>query len=161
MTAVAQEISDRGALTGFQMYTKTLLQQPMAREGTPRPGRAHRVPIYTRTLLQQPKAREDSSRGRADGRGRVVTGPLSKAATVDRSLLRCNPFFDCQYQLETAFVELTMAGAAVRLPTKSPSRVLTQGDLPAGMQSDPRVHLRSAKPHSPHAKLHVKGSTFR
>ena len=120
MTAVAQEISDRGALTGFQMYTKTLLQQPMAREGTPRPGRAHRVPIYTRTLLQQPKAREDSSRGRADGRGRVVTGPLSKAATVDRSLLRCNPFFDCQYQLETAFVELTMAGAAVRLPTKSP-----------------------------------------
>ena len=59
------------------------------------------------------------------------------------------PIFVCLYQIEFALVDMTMAGAAVRLPTKSPSRDLTQGDLPAGMQSDPRVHLRSAKPHSP------------
>ena len=65
-------------------------------------------------------AREDSSRRRADGRGRVVTGPLSNAATDDQSPQRCIQFFDCPYQIEFALVDATMAGAAVRLPTKSP-----------------------------------------
>ena len=74
-------------------------------------------------------AREDSSRRRADGRGRVVTGPLSNAATDDQSPQRCIHFFDCPCQIEFALVDVTMAGAAVRLPTKSPSRVLTQGGL--------------------------------
>ena len=91
----------------------------------------------------------------------MVTGPLSNAATDDRSPQRCIQIFDCPYQIEFALVDVTMAGAAVRLPTKTPSRDLTQGDLPAGMQSNPRVHLMSAKLHNPQTKLHVKGSTFR
>ena len=50
----------------------------------------------------------------------MVTGPLSNAATVDQSPQRCIQFFDCPYQIEFALVDATMAGAAVRLPTKSP-----------------------------------------
>ena len=53
-------------------------------------------------------AREDSSRRRADGRGRVVTGPLSNAATGDRSLQRCNPIFDCPCQIEFALVDVAI-----------------------------------------------------